>query len=264
MQNNQEYKLIDTHAHLCDQRLNPEEIILNMKKDNLDKIITVGYDMPSSRFSVALAAKNKDVYAAAGVHPSDIKNMTEGDLDELFALSKSPKCVAVGEIGLDYHYDDANPDNQKYWFKRQLEVVENSGLPCVLHIRDAEQDTQRIIKENISRFRAPAVLHCFSGSKETAAFYLSLGFYISFTGVITYQNAVRYADIIKSIPKDRLLIETDCPYLTPEPFRGRLNNPANVRFVAEKTAQYLGITASEAAAITRENAYRLFGKMQDN
>ncbi|MCL2675649.1 MAG: TatD family hydrolase, partial [Firmicutes bacterium] len=185
----------------------------------------------------------------------------EADLDELLALSKHPKCVAIGEIGLDYHYDDADPQLQQYWFLRQLEVVEQSGLPTIIHLRDADGDMQKIVKVNRARFKAPAVLHCFSGSVESAAFYLSQGFYISFAGVITYQNARRYADIVRSIPKGRLLIETDCPYLTPEPFRGRLNVPAHIKFVAAKAAEYLSVTEDEVAEITRENAYRLFTKM---
>jgi TatD DNase family protein len=233
-----------------------------MPFDNLDKIITVGYDMPSSCFSVKLSEKHKDVYATVGVHPSDIKKMKDGDTAELLTLCAHPKTVAFGEIGLDYHYDNADPKQQQHWLLRQLDAVEQSGLPTVIHLRDAYEDMQKLVKQNIGKFRAPAVLHCFSGSLQTAQFYLSLGFYISFTGVITYPNAHKFTDIIRAVPRDRLLIETDCPYLTPQAKRGQLNYPAYVVFVAEKIAETLNLPLAEVAEITRQNAYNLFTKMK--
>ncbi len=258
---NNKITFIDTHAHLCDKRLDANKIIGSMQADGLEKIITVSYDMASSLKTDKISANNKDVYGTVGVHPSDVKYLKEEDLDALLSLAKNPKIVAIGEIGLDYHYENTDRENQKYWLLRQLKVVEKSGLPTVIHLRDAYEDMQKIISQNISRFPAPAVLHCFSGSKETAKFYTSLGFYISFTGVITFKNATRYEEIIRSIPKDRLLIETDCPYLAPVPFRGKTNYPAYVKFVAEKIAEILGLTLEEVSHLTKENTYRLFGKM---
>lgn len=258
---NSEITFIDTHAHLCDKRLNANEIVNSMKKDGLEKIITVSYDMASSHTTTRICSNNSNVYGSVGVHPSDVKFLKEEDLETLLKLSKNPKIVAIGEIGLDYHYEDTDRENQKYWLTRQLEVVEKSGLPTIIHLRDAYEDMQKIIKNNLDRFPAPAVLHCYSGSKETAQYYLSLGFYISFTGVITFKNATRYEEIIRSIPKDRLLIETDCPYLAPVPFRGTTNYPAYVKFVAQKIAEILNMPLEEVAQITKENTYRLFGKM---
>jgi TatD DNase family protein len=254
--------LIDTHAHLSDPKIDYKKVIADMPKDGLEKIVTVGYDMQSSRVSSEIAEGNADVYAAVGVHPSDVDKMKEEDLQLLLDMAKKQKTVAIGEIGLDYHYPNHDKQQQHDWLKAQLSLVKESGLPAIIHLRDAYEDMQKIIKDNIDKFPASAVLHCFSGSRETAEFYLSLGFFISFTGVVTYKNAAKLPEVVRAVPMDKLLIETDCPYLSPEPFRGQLNIPRNVHRVAEKIAEIKGISASEVARITTENAYKFFYKMK--
>lgn len=257
--------LIDTHAHLTDERYNgADDIISSMKECNLEKIICVGYDLKSSKDGLELARKNKDIYAAVGVHPSEANDFgADYDLsDELILLAKDPKTVAIGEIGLDYHYDDADKINQDKLLNHQLDIVEKSGLPVIIHLRDAYEDMLKIIKANRHKLRAGGVMHCFSGSKETAMQYVDMGFYISFSGTITFKNSVKAPEIIKAVPKDRLLIETDCPYLAPHPFRGQLNEPKYVLYQALKVAEVLGISIEEAEELTRKNAYSLFTKMQ--
>lgn len=254
--------LIDSHAHLTDPRFDADGIIGNMESDGLEKIITVGFDPESSRKCKEIAEAHKNVYFAAGVHPDDSQRLTCDPCAELLALAKSPKCIAIGEIGLDYHYDSTEREVQKKWFSRQLGIAEEADLPVVFHIRDAYEDSERIVRENLSRLKRGGVVHCFSGSRETAEVFLSMGFYISFTGSITFKNAKKFAEIVRAVPLDRILVETDCPYLTPEPHRGETNYPKYVRFVAEKIAEYKGADFTEVERATRENTYRLFYKMK--
>lgn len=252
--------LIDTHAHLTDELYGGcGGIIANMKSDNLEKIITVGFDMESSDGAYEIAKNNADVYCAVGFHPCDVKKIKDGDLDRLLEISRSDKCVAIGEIGLDYHYDDTDKRAQKKGLLQMFELVEAADLPAVFHIRDADGDMLAAVKENISKFKKGGVVHCFSGSKETALDYVNMGFYISFTGVITFRNAAKFPDIIRALPKDRILVETDCPFLAPPPHRGELNYPAYVRYQAEKIAEILGVGFDEVEKTTTENAHRLFG-----
>lgn len=255
--------LIDTHAHLTDERYGgAREIIDNMTADGLERIITVGYDMKSSRECRRIAESNAAIYFDAGVHPSDSQHLTADPADELIALCASPKCVAVGEIGLDYHYDDTDRKTQIYWLERQLEVVEQTGLPVCFHVRDAYEDFETVIRRNLGKLKGGAVLHCFSGSKETAEKFLGLGFYVSFSGSVTFSNAKKFYDIVPVVPRDRILIETDCPYLAPVPYRGTTNYPRYVRKQAEKIAEILDEDYAEIERLTTDNAYRIFPKMQ--
>lgn len=255
--------LIDTHAHLTDERYGgAEAIIAAMADDGLERIVTIGYDLPSSRAAAALAAAHPAVYFAAGVHPNDTGRLRDGDLDELLALTRDPKCVAIGEIGLDYHYPDTDKATQLRWLEAQLELAAQTKLPVVFHIRDAYGDFDAVMRRKIGCLTGGAVLHCFSGSKEFALHYVDNGFYVSFSGSITFKNAVRLAEVVPAIPADRLLVETDCPYLTPEPHRGKLNYPAYVRYTAGKAAALRGEPFETLAQNTTANAYRFYYKMR--
>lgn len=254
--------LIDTHAHLTDERFSADEVIANMRSDGLEKIITVSYDEQSSRRCLEIAANNENVYCAVGIHPDDCQRLEADPRGALLEMSKHEKCVAIGEIGLDYFYPGTQKDKQIYWLERQLELVEEAALPVIFHIRDAYEDMDKVLDRAGDKIKNGAVVHCFSGSKETAVRYVERGFYISFTGSITFKNAKKFYDIIPAVPLDRILIETDCPYLTPHPHRGEVNTPKMVRYQAEKIAEILDMPTAEVEKITTENAYRFFSKMK--
>ena len=202
------------------------------------------------------------LYFAAGFHPSNLQDYQTGDEERLASLLQSPKGVAVGEIGLDYHYEDTDEAAQKRAFCAQLELAEALSLPVIIHSRDAAADTLRILKDNRAKLRAGGVMHCFSGSPETAKEYLKLGLYISFAGPVTFKNARRLDEVAKIVPPERILAETDSPYLAPEPFRGTLNTPKNVVQVYEKLAQLRGEELFALAARIHENAKTLFYKIR--
>ena len=212
---------------------------------------------PAERLAAAPA-----LYFAAGFHPSNLQDYQKGDEERLASLLQSPKGVAVGEIGLDYHYEDTDEAAQKRAFCAQLELAEALSLPVIIHSRDAAADTLRILKDNRAKLRAGGVMHCFSGSPETAKEYLKLGLYISFAGPVTFKNARRLDEVAKIVPPERILAETDSPYLAPEPFRGTLNTPKNVVQVYEKLAQLRGEELFALAARIHENAKTLFYKIR--
>ena len=212
---------------------------------------------PAERLAAAPA-----LYFAAGFHPSNLQGYQKGDEERLASLLQSPKGVAVGEIGLDYHYEDTDEAAQKRAFCAQLELAEALSLPVIIHSRDAAADTLRILKDNRAKLRAGGVMHCFSGSPETAKEYLKLGLYISFAGPVTFKNARRLDEVAKIVPPERILAETDSPYLAPEPFRGTLNTPKNVVQVYEKLAQLRGEELFALAARIHENAKTLFYKIR--
>ncbi|MBE7023689.1 MAG: TatD family deoxyribonuclease [Ruminococcaceae bacterium] len=250
--------LYDTHAHLDDSMFDKDRdaVIHKIQNSNVGLLNNIAADMESSRFSIKLAEEYDFIYATVGVHPSDVLSMTNHDIDELRKLSKHPKVVAIGEIGLDYHYDDADPDLQKYWFREQLDLARDLNMPVVIHDRDSKGECLSILKEkNISR----GVVHCFSGSAETAKEILKMGMHISFTGVVTFKNARRAIEALKVIPIERLLIETDSPYMAPEPFRGQRNDSSFVYRVAEKISEVKEIPLEDVIRITCENGMKLFG-----
>ena len=212
---------------------------------------------PAERLAAAPA-----LYFAAGFHPSNLQDYQTGDEERLASLLQSPKGVAVGEIGLDYHYEDTDEAAQKRAFCAQLELAEALSLPVIIHSRDAAADTLRILKDNRAKLRAGGVMHCFSGSPETAKEYLKLGLYISFAGPVTFKNARRLDEVAKMVPPERILAETDSPYLAPEPFRGTLNTPQNVVQVYAKLAQLRGEEVFALAARIHENAKTLFYKIR--
>lgn len=256
--------MIDSHAHLNDEHYDAacvDSVVSSMKKDGLDKIVVVGFDMPSSRKAVELAEKYADLFCAVGVHPDDCVGLSDMDIEELVSLCARDKTVAFGEIGLDYHHD-TDRDVQKEALVRQLKAVERTGLPAVFHLREAYLDMDNILKEHGNCLKGGAVMHCFSGSKESAMKYLDMGMYISFSGAITFRNALKCEEVIRIVPLDRMLIETDCPYLTPVPHRGELNFPAYVRYQAQRIAEVLGKAPEEIMEITEQNAYNVFKKMK--
>lgn len=249
--------LYDTHAHLDDAQfdLDRSEVIEKIKKSGVGLVNNIGASMESSRKSIELSEKYDFFRAAVGVHPSETFSMTEKDIDELKIMASHEKVVAIGEIGLDYHYDDTDPETQRKWFRAQLDLAKELDMPVIIHDRESKGECIKILKEkDIHR----GVFHCFSGSSETAKEVLDMGFYISFTGVLTFKNARRAIDALKVIPLDRIFIETDCPYMAPEPHRGTRNDSSLICHIAEKVAEIKGISFDEVVRITTENAIRFF------
>lgn len=247
--------MIDTHAHLTDERYeNLNEIVNNYLQSGIKTVISAGYDLKSSEGSERLSKIYPSVYFTAGVNPSGCNEINAESLKFLENLAKSDKCAGIGEIGLDYHYEDYDKDSQKKAFIKQIELADKLKLPVIIHSRDCEQDMQDLLAVNKSLLKKGGVMHCYSGSKESLKFYLDLGFYISFAGPVTFKNNVKSAEIIKYAPMDRILCETDSPYLTPEPFRGRLNEPANVIYVIKFIAAVKGLDENETAKMIFNNA----------
>ncbi len=254
--------LIDTHAHLGGSDTDAESIIADMEKDGLSRIMAVSYDLESSKRSAAIARENSNVYCAVGIHPNDSQKLDSDPCETLFELAsdKANKVVAIGEIGLDYHYDGTDRAVQKYWMERQIILANSLKLPPVFHIRDAYEDMFEVMEKNSKYLTNGGIMHCYSGSKETTTtLSRKYDFYFSFSGVITFKNAWKYPEIIRNLPLDRLLIETDCPYMTPEPYRGIPNKPSYVRYTAARLAEILGMTFDEVEKLTAENAIRLLG-----
>ena len=250
--------LFDTHAHYDDEQFDGDRdaLLSAMPMSGVSLIVNASSSLVSSKAALALAEKYPFVYAALGVHPHDAGSMDGGTVGALEALLRHPKAVAVGEIGLDYHYDHAPRDVQRQRFTEQLELAGRVRLPVVIHEREATKDVLDILCQYPD---VTGVFHCFSGSWETAQLLLDKGWYLSFTGVVTYKNAKKSHEVIQNMPRDRLMIETDCPYLAPEPMRGRRNSSLNLRYTAEKVAELLGLSPEETAALTMENGKRFFG-----
>lgn len=248
--------LVDAHAHLDDDAFDPdrEEVIQKIKEAGIF-VINAGSDLHTSEFSVRLAERYDFVYACVGVHPHEAQKAPEGYLQILRNLAQSPKVVAVGEIGLDYYYDFSDREIQKKVFSEQLELAKEVGLPVVIHDREAHGDTLEILKRSgIKR----GLMHCYSGSYEIAGEFMKMGFYFSFGGPITFKNAKRPKEVAAKLPLEKILLETDCPYLSPEPYRGKRNDPTRVRVIAEALAHIKGITLQEVEKTTTSNARELF------
>jgi TatD DNase family protein len=255
----QRLMLIDTHAHLDDARFDGDRdaMIARAREAGVDTFVTIGCDLATSRAAVELADRYPFVYAAVGVHPHEVKHIGDDWYDDLQRLAKHPKVVAYGEIGLDYHYNYSPPKLQRDRFREQIGVARDLRLPIVIHTREAQDDTIAILKEEKAA-EVGGVFHCFSGDTWLAKDALDLEFFLSFSGVITFQNATMLRDIVKTVPMDRILVETDSPYLTPAPHRGKRNEPAYVRLVAEKIAAIQGMTTDKVAELTSHNAHRVF------
>lgn len=248
----------DSHAHLDDTRFDGDrtEIFDTLKEHDIGLVMNVGCDLPSSERSVALAERYPFVYAAVGSHPDDADHVDGRLLDRYRALAAHPKVRAIGEIGLDYHYEDIPRARQIIAFEEQLELAEALKKPVIVHEREAHGDATDIVRRHPD---VRGVFHCFSGSKELALWLVERGWYIGFTGVLTFKNARKAVETAQVLPLDRILIETDCPYMAPEPYRGRRNDSRYVPLVAKKLAELRGLTPEEAGSITTENARRLFG-----
>lgn len=252
--------LIDSHAHILHERIDTKNVITSMHEDGLEKIITIGTSVETSIKSVKLAKENKDIYAVVGMHPDEAGSFSEADLETIDRLALEDKVVAIGEIGLDYFTSPDTKEKQKELFIAQINIAKKHHLPIVIHSRAAAFDTYWILKQNLEGLTLPSLMHCFSENKEYANLFLSLGFYISFSGNITYKKSDR--SFLKDIPMDKILVETDSPYLSPEPFRGRTNEPKMVEFVARRIAQEIGMDFEEFSRHTRENTYRIFSRMK--
>ncbi|MEC4888863.1 MAG: TatD family hydrolase [Nitrospira sp.] len=255
--------LIDTHTHLDDARYNEDRdaMIARAREAGVEQFITIGCDLATSESAVALAGQHPFVYASIGVHPHEVKHIQDNWYDEFRRLAKNRKVVAYGEIGLDYHYNHSSPKEQRERFREQIQLAHELRLPVIIHTREADADTVAILREEKAS-EVGGVFHCFSGNAALAHDALDLGFYLSFSGILTFQNATALRDIAKTVPLDRLLIETDCPYLTPVPHRGKRNEPAYVTHVAAQLAAIrsgeVGMDANKIALATTRNAKRLF------
>lgn len=251
--------LVDSHAHLNDPRLAPRvpELLAAARASGVAEIINVGYDLPSSRLAVQQASEQPMLHAAVGLHPHDAKLWNAGLKDELLRLAAGPQVVAWGEIGLDYHYDNSPREVQQAVLHTQLELAKGLSLPVIIHDRDAHADVLNILRAH-APYPAGGVMHCYSSSAEMLPDFLSLGFHISFAGPITFKNARRSLEASLLVPLERLLVETDAPYLAPEPHRGQENHPAWVALVVAKLAASRGMEYAEVARTTAENAARLF------
>ncbi|MFT3657093.1 putative metal-dependent hydrolase YcfH [Bacillus sp. B01(2024)] len=251
--------LFDTHAHLNAEQFDTdlEEVIARAKAEKVERIVVVGFDKPTITRAMELIEEYDFIYAAIGWHPVDAIDMTEEDLLWIKELSAHEKVVAIGEMGLDYHWDKSPKDIQKEVFRKQIALAKEVNLPIIIHNRDATEDVVTILKEEGAE-EVGGIMHCFTGSAEVARQCMDMNFYISFGGPVTFKNAKKPKEVAKEIPNDRLLIETDCPFLTPHPFRGKRNEPSYVKYVAEQLAELKGLTYEEIASITTENAKRLF------
>ena len=248
--------LIDTHAHL-DTLDDLPGVLTRAKEGGIEKIIAISSDLESSLSTISIAENNNSVFAAVGIHPHAAATADERSLSEIERLARTGKVVAIGETGLDYHYMNSDKNAQINSFTGQLGIAHRLSLPIVIHVRDADLDLVDILKTEKVSDRT-GVIHCFTGNYETARMYLDLGFYISFSGIATFKKSEEIRDAAKKIPGDRLLVETDSPYLAPVPLRGKTNEPAYVKYIAVMIAETRGVSFEEIAGLTTDNAERLF------
>lgn len=253
-------RLFDTHAHLLSERFDEDRaaLIARLPTLGIEGVIEVGTTIEDSRKAAGLAASVDYIYAAVGVHPHEAKDAAGDYLELLEELTANPKVVAIGEIGLDYHYDFSPRPVQKKVFAAQLALANRLGLPVAIHMREATQDTLEILREHPG---ITGVMHCFSGSPETAQILVDMGLCVSFTGSVTFNNARKTVEAAAVVPINRIMAETDCPYLSPEPMRGRRNDPSNVRHVLQKLADIKGVSFENMCDINIENAKGLYHKL---
>lgn len=252
--------LFDSHAHYDDEKFDPDrkQVIEKAFESGVGYILNAASDLDSSKMCLELARQFEGIYAAVGIHPHNVEKAGENAIEEIEAMARQPKVVAIGEAGLDYYYDFSPRTLQQEWFAAQIRLSKKLGLPIIVHSRDSHEDTLKIIKKEKAGDTG-GVFHCFTGSLEMAKILLDNNFYISLGGAVTFKNARKAVEAAEYIPLDRLLIETDCPYMTPHPFRGERNDSSYIRLVAEKIALIKDVTFEEIARRTTENAIRLFG-----
>ena len=256
--------IFETHAHYDDDRFaeDRDAILKSLPEAGIGIVINSGASVESTRDTVELAKKYEHVYAAVGVHPSEIAELDEGFFDWMREQASWEKTVAIGEIGLDYYWDKEPEvqERQRYWFGRQIELARETGLPMIVHSRDAAADTMQVMKEHHAE-EIPGVIHCYSYSKEMALEFIKMGYYIGVGGVVTFKNAKKLIETVETIPLESILLETDCPYMAPEPYRGKRNSSLYLPYVVERIAQIKGITPEEVERVTELNARRLFRKV---
>ena len=252
--------IFETHAHYDDEKFKEdrEQLVSSLPEQNIKRVINVGADFAGCVDSVALAEKYDYIYAAIGIHPSNIEDATEENLAWIKGKASWEKTVAIGEIGLDYYWDKDNKEQQKEFFERQLVLAKELKKPVIVHSREAALDTYEVIKASADRDNS-GVIHCFSYSKEEAKKYLDMGFYIGIGGVLTFKKAAKIREVAEYVPIDRILLETDCPYLAPEPFRGKRNSSLYIPEVVKKIAEIKQLDYDEVIDITFKNGRRMYG-----
>lgn len=251
--------LFDSHAHYNDERFREDldEILSSMKDNNVGYIMNACSSVDEFEDIKNIIEKYPFVYGAAGVHPHETEKMTEKDIERIEAFSKHPKIKAIGEIGLDYFYDNSPKEAQKYWFARQVDLAVKLDMPVIIHDRDAHKDTMDILKEHDVK-KVGGAFHCYTGSAEMVKDVLDMNMYIAFGGSVTFKKAAKPIEAARVVPIDRIIIETDCPYLTPEPHRGKRNSSLYIHYVAEKLAEIKGVSVGEIIEKTAENAKKCF------
>lgn len=257
--------IFESHAHYDDRRFDPdrEELLSSMPEHGIETIINVGSDLEGVKKTLDLIQQYEYMYGAVGIHPSEISDLNEEIYEWMREKCSLPKVVAIGEIGLDYYWEKEEEErrNQRYWFCRQMELAREQNLPVILHSRDAAEDTLKLV-QGIHGEQIPGVIHCFSYSTEMAKEYIKMGYYIGIGGVVTFKNSRKLKETVAQIPLEYILLETDCPYLSPEPERGKRNSSRNLVYVAEEIARIRGISYEEVTEATRENARKLFSKVK--
>ena len=254
----------DSHAHYDDKRFKQdrEELLRELLPScGVSNVINIGCDVKSSEMSIRLAEKYDYIYAAVGVHPHELYDMSSQTIAKLKKLSEHKKVVAIGEIGLDYYYDTHPKELQRFWFRQQLRLAEETNLPVIIHSRDAAEDTMKIMQQ-AHKDDIPGVIHCYSYSKEMAKEYVKMGYYIGVGGVVTFKNAKKLKETVAEIGLPHIVLETDCPYMAPEPHRGTRNDSRNLIYVVKTIAELTGTTPEEVEAVTWENAKKLFQKVR--
>lgn len=251
--------IFDTHAHYDDEAFdaNREELLRQMPEKGIGRIVNMAAAPESIDRCLELAHRYPYIYCGLGIHPENCAEMTEELLEEIRGKLEDEKAVAVGEIGLDYYWPEPDPELQRHWFERQLDLAREAGKPVVIHSRNAAADTLRILQKKHAEDLG-GVIHCYSYSVELAREYVKMGFYIGVGGVVTFKNARKLVEVVEALPLERLVLETDCPYLAPVPYRGKRNSSLHLPLVAEKIAQLKGTTAEEVARVTWQNAEKLY------
>ena len=251
-------ELFDSHAHYNDEKFEEdrEEILKEIYRSGVTKLVNAGYSLESSKSTIQIANSHDFIYSTVGISPNDIADYKKEDLKEIENLAKSPKVVAIGEIGLDYYWNKENKEIQKEMFKKQIELANKYNLPIVIHTREAVMDTIDMLKKH--EVNKKGIFHCCPLNQELVKEAFKLGFYISFAGPITFKNSKNAKDVVSMVPLDRILIETDSPYLAPEPKRGTRNDSRNVKLVAKKVAEFKNLTLEEVAKATYDNALKIF------
>ncbi len=252
-------RIFETHAHYDDDAFDEdrEKLLCEMHDGGIDYIVNIGCSMENSRHIVDMVKEYDFLYGTVGVHPSDIEGLTDADMQELEKLAQEKKILAIGEMGLDYHYDNVIKEEQAKWFIAQLEIAKRCDMPVVIHSRDAAKDTLDIVSEHHDGV-TPGIIHCFSYGVEMAKAYLDMGYYIGVGGVVTFKNAKKLKEVVQYTPLERIVLETDAPYLAPTPYRGKRNCSLYLRHVAEEIAALKGVSAQEVCAVTYENAKTVY------